>query len=117
MAEAIAAFFDAWSVDGSTRRASLAQVTATEVYYADPNTPEPLVGVDALDAYLDMFTRHMPGASARVAHVSEHHGHVRATVDFLNNGAAMMRGQYFADLDADGKLVRIVGFTGTGEES
>jgi hypothetical protein len=117
MAEAIAAFFEAWSTTGPARKAQLAKVTARDVYYADPNTPEPLVGLDALDAHLDMFTRHMPGASARVAVHTAHHGHVRATVDFLNNGAAMMRGQYFADLDADGKLCRIVGFTGTGEES
>lgn len=115
MTDCIHSLFAAWgdpSPDG--RAAKTDAAIGDEFYYADPNTPDPVRGRDAYLAYIAMFAQMMPGASASVANLSEHHGHVRATVDFLKDGNRMMRGQYFADV-VDGKVARLVGFPGTGE--
>lgn len=110
-------FFSAWGEsDADARGTALSAVLAQDVYYADPNTPDPLHGADAVIGYIAMFSANMPGGGAAVAALDEHNGHVRATVDFLKDGTAMMRGQYFADLEA-GKITRLVGFTGMGDNT
>lgn len=117
MTHPIETFFDAWgSRDADVQGAALSAVLAQDVYYADPNTPAPLWDAAAVIGYIAMFSTHMPGGSAKVVTVSEHNGHVRATVDFLKDGSAMMRGQYFADLK-DGQLTRVIGFTGMGDNA
>ncbi|EDZ48695.1 conserved hypothetical protein [Rhodobacterales bacterium Y4I] len=85
-------------------------------YYSDPSTPAPIEGRGAYLDHIAQFSAKMPGAEAKVAAVPEHHGHARATVEFLKDGTRMVRGQYFADLQ-DGKVVRLIGFTGMGEPS
>lgn len=111
MSNSIETFFGAW---GSAGAEAVADAFGDEVYYADPNTPEPIVTLSGLTDYVAMFATHMPGGAAKVVAISEHHGHARATVDFTKDGAAMMRGQYFADLDANGRITRMVGFPGDG---
>lgn len=64
-----------------------------------------------------MFSTNMPDGSAQVVEpVDAHHRHARATVRFMRGDTAMMSGQYFADFDADGKIVRLIGFPGKGAE-
>ena len=82
--------------------------------YTDPNTPERVTGREAHLACIAQFGAAMPGASAQVIALSRHHGHARAAVDFLKDGALVMRGQYFADI-ADGGIARLIGFPGMGE--
>lgn len=116
MTNSITTFFSAWSEPDSGARAQiLERCVSPNVVYADPNTPAPLSSSDDLNGYLAMFTQHMPGASADVVSLSEHSESARATVDFVKDGAAMMRGQYFADLDNAGRITRIIGFTGNGD--
>ncbi|MCG7493618.1 nuclear transport factor 2 family protein [Thalassobius sp. Cn5-15] len=112
-------FFAAWRKDdadaqGSAQRAALSAVLSPNCTYADPNTPAPLVGAEAVIDYVSMFSIQMPGAAARVLTVDTHHGFARATVDFINNETVLMRGQYFAELEG-GTLSRLVGFTGMGD--
>ena len=64
--------------------------------------------------YIQMFGEMAPGAIAKVVDISEKNGHARATVDFIINKTITQRGQYFVDLK-DGKIARIVGFSGMGE--
>lgn len=115
MTESIHILFAAWG--DPTPEGRVAKTDAAigpEFYYSDPNTPAPIEGRDAYLEYIAQFSARMPGAEAKVVAVSEHHGHARATVDFLKDGTRMVRGQYFADLQ-DGKVVRLIGFTGMGE--
>ena len=107
--------FSAWgdpSPDG--RAAKTDAAIGPGFFYADPNIPSPVTGRDAYLAYIAQFGEMMPGASANVVTVSDHHGFARATVDFLRDGESMMRGQYFADI-TDGRITRLIGFVGMGE--
>lgn len=118
MTHPVETFFKAWGdPDADTRNATLRTVIADDLYYADPNTPAPLNGAEDFLGYVGMFAANMSGAGAQVAAISEHNGHARATVDFVKDGTTMMRGQYFADFGADGRIARMVGFVGTGGET
>lgn len=115
MTDSIHTLFSAWGDPSPDARATKTDAAiGTEFYYADPNAPAPIRGRDAYLAYIGQFGDMMPGASAEVVAVAEHNGHARATVDFLKDGARMMRGQYFADLDG-GRVVRLIGFPGMGD--
>jgi len=115
MTTCIHTLFSAWGDPNADSRASKTDAAVgSSLYYADPNTPAPIRSRDAYLEHLAMFGQMMPGATARVVALSEHNGHVRATVDFLKGDETMMRGQYFADIQ-DGKVVRLIGFPGMGE--
>ncbi|EBA15000.1 hypothetical protein RSK20926_03932 [Roseobacter sp. SK209-2-6] len=115
MTTCIHTFFEAWGVTSPELRAEkTAAAIGPNFYYSDPNAVEPIRGQEAYLDYIAQFSAMMPGASARVLSVSQHHGHLRATVEFAKDGKRMMLGQYFADL-TDGKLCRVIGFTGMGE--
>ena len=115
MTDTLETLFSAWgdpSADGRADKTDAA--IGSKFYYVDPNVPAPITGRDDYLAYIAKFGEMMPGASASVVAVSAHNDHARATVDFLKDGNRMMRGQYFADLD-DGRITRLIGFTGMGE--
>ncbi|MCF6430769.1 MULTISPECIES: nuclear transport factor 2 family protein [unclassified Leisingera] len=115
MTDSLHTLFAAWGDPTPEGRASKTDAAiGPRFYYSDPNSPAPIEGRDAYLEYVAQFSAMMPGAAAKVVAVSEHHGHVRATVDFEKDGKRMVRGQYFADLE-DGKVVRLIGFTGMGE--
>ncbi|MDG2340928.1 MAG: nuclear transport factor 2 family protein [Paracoccaceae bacterium] len=117
MSEALKSHFSAWGEADADKRAEIIRANAGDsFYYVDPNTPAPMNSVDEFLEYLDMFTSQMPCGGAETAAISTHNNHARATVDFTMGGKSMMRGQYFADLDADGKITILVGFTGMGDE-
>lgn len=116
MAEALDTFFAAWEVeDSQVRLALLEEATGARFYYLDPNTPDPITSIAAMNDYLAMFSANMPGAAAAVVNAIEHHGFARATVAFRKDGTTMMHGQYFADLDSTGRITRLIGFPGMGE--
>ena len=115
MTECIHTLFSAWGDPSSDGRASKTDAAiGSGFYYADPNTPDPLRNRDAYLAYITQFGDMMPGAEAKVVATSKTHDHIRATVDFMKDGAPMMRGQYFADVKG-GKIIRLIGFAGMGE--
>lgn len=115
MTDSLHILFSAWGDPSpETRAAKSDAALGPDFYYSDPNTPVPITTRDAYLHYLAQFSAMMPKGSAKIVAVSEHHGHARATVDFEKDGKRMMRGQYFADLQ-DGKVVRLIGFTGMGE--
>ena len=107
-------FFSAWGADDATRATAISQAFGSSVYYCDPQCPAPVTDAASLDQMVAMFGQYMPGGSAKVMKVDEHHGHARATVAFLKDDVAMMHGHYFADMDADEKLARLIGFPGLG---
>jgi len=115
MTDKISLFFDAWGMADSDRMQALQDAAHPDLIYTDPNTAEPVVGLGAMDQYLAMFIQHMPGSAAKAVSVDTHFNYARVTVDFLMKGAATMRGQYFAELDDDGRISRMVGFIGTGD--
>ena len=115
MNDCLHTLFAAWGEPSPEVRAAHTDAAiGPNFYYADPNTAAPIKGRDAYLAYIAQFSEMMPGASAEVVSVSSHNTHARATVDFSSGGKRMMRGQYFADIE-DGMVVRLIGFTGTGE--
>ena len=115
MSDALNRFFAAWGDSNRDSRADLVRSAIGEsFYYADPHAPEPITSVGGLLEFLGQFP---PGASARVIEpVDIHHGHARANVAFDFGGGKSMVGQYFGDLDRDGKIIRVVGFPGKGAE-
>ena len=115
MTEAINRFFAAWSdIDGDGRADLIRSAVSGSFRYTDPHTPDPITSVEGMLEFLGGFP---PGASARVIEpIDRHHGHARVNVAFDFGEGKSMVGQYFADLDADGKIVRAVGFPGKGAE-
>jgi hypothetical protein len=115
MDDAMEVFFSAWGdTDPESRREKLERALSPDFSYVDPNAPGHLKDFDALDAYVAMFGQMMPGATAEVADFTEHHGHARATVNFLKDGKTMMQGQYYGRFAHGGQLAHLVGFNGTG---
>ncbi len=115
MTDAISRFFAAWGENDQGSRAELLRSAVIESFrYADPHAPEPITSVAGMLEFLQQFP---PDASAKVIEPTDsHHGHVRANVTFDFGGGKSMVGQYFADLDKDGKIVRVIGFPGKGAE-
>ncbi|MFK7752351.1 MAG: nuclear transport factor 2 family protein [Sedimentitalea sp.] len=115
MTHSLETLFSAWGNPSAEARTALSEaVISPNITYCDPQTPDIIRGLDAYLAYITHFGDMMPGATARVVHISEHNNHARATVDFLRDGAAMMRGQYFAHMDGD-QIQHLVGFPGMGD--
>lgn len=116
MSEAIRAFFAAWGDNDENRRAeSLREVLSPNITYLDPRTPEPVTSVEALIAYVAMYTQYAPGATASVSALSETQGHYRATVTFAMADGMTQLGQYFIEVDDQQRLMRMVGFVGLGD--
>lgn len=115
MNDAVNRFFAAWGDSDEASRADLVRSAVSDGFrYADPHAPEPITSVNDMLEFLGQFP---PGASARVIEpIDSHHGHARVNVAFDFGGGNSMVGQYFVDLDEDGKIVRAVGFPGKGAE-
>ncbi|GAA6181730.1 hypothetical protein NBRC116594_31680 [Shimia sp. NS0008-38b] len=116
MPSSMIAFFTTWAENDATKRAEvLKDVMAKDFTYCDPNAPDVIADLDALNSYIGMFTQYAPGASASVVNTSETKGHHRVTVAFRMADGKEQLGQYFVELDADGRATRMVGFAGLGE--
>ena len=112
-------FFAAWTTnDADSRRALIASAIGARFHYVDPRTPEPITSAPAMDAYAGQFLENCPpGASVEVLEpVDVKLGHFRATVMFVMSPEMRQTGQYFGDLDDNGKITRLVGFVGKGAE-
>jgi hypothetical protein len=118
MSTAIETFFEAWGMaDDAARAKAIASVYSTQGSYADPRSPDTLIGPDAITTYVSMFSANAPGWTARVVKTDEIAGLTRSTVAFGGMGPdgkeMVQHGQYFTELDA-GKITRMTGFVGTG---
>jgi hypothetical protein len=110
----VARYCGAWGEkDSATRDRVLAEVWATDGVYVD-QAPTQYDGRAALSAGIDTFQRgRFSGATIRCSGVQSHHGYVRFTWTIVGpNGATMLEGMDFGELDADGRIKRIVGFFG-----
>lgn len=115
MREMLNRFFGAWSETDRTAQAeAVAGALSPEVRYVDPRTAEPLIGPEAVAAYIAEFTKMAPGAVAEVAHVDTRDGITRATIAFVMPDGKRQMGQYFVVPDEQGRLAHLVGFVGTG---
>ena len=116
MGHAIDTFFAAWGEpDAQTRAQMLSDCLAPAPHYVDPRTPAPITELSALIEYVAMYTQYAPGATAKTVALSETQGAYRATVEFLMSDGKKQFGQYFAELDDQSRVQRLVGFVGLGE--
>lgn len=119
MIQSLTDFFNAWTMTADAGRdALIASAFGDSLYYVDPRVQAPITDLGALCAYVAEFLPQCPpGARVVVADpVDEKHGHARATVHFVITTAMKQTGQYYVDLDANGKIVRLVGFLGKGAD-
>ncbi|WP_119396536.1 nuclear transport factor 2 family protein [Salinibius halmophilus] len=115
----IEVFFSAWELNDSAERLDrLKTAMQTSVTYADPKTPDSIAGIGAVNDYLGMFSANAPGWTASVVKQDTIASVTRVTVAFSGLGpggkAVTQHGQYFCELEDD-KLIRMIGFVGTGE--
>ena len=119
MTQSLTDFFSAWTMTAEDGRdARIASALADNCSYVDPRTDAELTGTQAITDYVAQFLPMCPpGASVSVADpVDVKLGIARCTVHFTMSEDMRQIGQYFADLDADGKITRLVGFVGKGAE-
>jgi hypothetical protein len=103
--------FDAWGAADANSWSALVDALASDtIYYADPHSG-PLTGKQAFLGMIEQFRTMMPEGSAKARDVDGYDGHARAAVEFSKGGQTFMTGQYIAELDADGCLTRLVGFS------
>jgi len=119
MEDSITQFFNAWEIaDAETRLSTLSNCIDKSTVYLDPRTPDSLVGIDAINEYVGMFSANAPGWAAKVVKMDSIAGTKRVTIAFGGKGAdgseQVQLGQYFVEYD--GALIsRMTGFVGTGE--
>jgi hypothetical protein len=118
MRNSIETFFDAWGLPDPAQRAAAIEASVAETaVYADPRSEGVLTGPKAITQYVSMFSANAPGWTAQVVKSDEVAGMTRVTVAFggrTPDGNQMVQhGQYFADISG-GKIIRMVGFVGTG---
>lgn len=121
MSDAITNFFAAWQLESAQERhEKISSAVTTGVDYADPQTPQPINGIDALSEYVGMFSANAPGWTAQVVASSTIAGMTRATVAFGGTGPdgsqQVQLGQYFVEQEG-AKITRMIGFVGIGEPS
>lgn len=98
-----------WSQDGAERDAVLADLTADNVTYTDPNTD--VVGRNAFSAYMGQFQKDMPDTHFEILEVKNHHNKTLARWQLCAiDGSVMMPGTSFATLGEDGKFTSFTGF-------
>ncbi|MEJ6399038.1 nuclear transport factor 2 family protein [Yoonia sp. 208BN28-4] len=115
MSDALKNFFAAWAEPDADKRNSMIDAAVDPaILYADPRTEAPLTDLAALKDYVAMFSQMAPGMPVACVNVSNTLHFARATVHF-GEGDKAQTGQYIADLDAGGKITRLIGFVGMGE--
>ena len=115
---ALSDFFAGWgNTDADGRAEQIASAIGDNFHYADPHAPAPITTLADMLEFVAAFTENAPGATAEVlAPVDLHNGHFRCTVRFVMGPDMAMTGQYYGDLNSDGKISRIIGFVGKGAE-
>jgi len=103
--------FSAWGTAGADDWVGTIEALTTEnVFYADPHSG-PISGRQGLIGVVEQFRSMMPDGGAAARDSDGYDGHARAAVDFLRGGQPMMTGQYIAELDSDGRITRLIGFS------
>ena len=100
MSDCIETFFDAWQVDDAELRlAKIKSSVAETIRYNDPRTPETVIGIEALNSYVGMFSANAPGWTAKVIKSDSTADLTRVTVAFSgkgpDNSEQVQLGQYF----------------------
>jgi len=114
MTKALDDFFAAWAIqDAAARDAQVDSTLGDSIFYADPRTEAPLTDAGSVKAYVGGFSQMAPGMAVNVVHTSTTLTFARVAVQF-GEGEMSQMGQYTADLDAHGKITRLVGFVGLG---
>ena len=112
---AIHTFFEAWAEQDADRRdGKIDDTLGDSIFYADPRTEEPITDPASLKEYVGMFSQMAPGMPVAAVNVSRTLDFARATVHF-GEGEQKQTGQYIADLDGEGRIIRMIGFVGMGE--
>lgn len=111
--DTIAAYVEAWSEPDPIKRDALLELSWADdgIYQDDDFRYE---GREALAEGITAFHTRFPGASVVLASgIEVHHGHFRFRWDFLDaDGNVQGEGMDFGDLDAEGRIVKLVGFAG-----
>lgn len=107
----ITTYCASWGEPDAAKRSSLlARVWAADGTYMDP-TPTQANGRAALSGAIAGFLAQNAGAHFRCGAPQSHHGFFRfAWTLFAADGKEITQGMDFGQLDAQGKIVRIVGF-------
>ncbi len=111
--ETVAAYGAAWNEpDIAARRELLEKAWAAGGTYTDPTVH--LEGREALVQHISGFLKGLPGARiVPTSHADLHHGVLRFSWRILKpDGSTLSDGMDFGELDADGRIKRIVGFFG-----
>ena len=111
--EVVDLYTQAWHErDDAARGALLERAWAADGVYCDPTAV--VVGREALAAHLGAFHERMPGhVIVLTTGVDEHDAWLRFGWRILGpEGAPVLDGVDFGELDGDGRLRRIVGFFG-----
>jgi hypothetical protein len=118
MSEVIRTFFEAWEEQSDEQRLEILKCSVGKaVTYDDPRTDDTLHGIEALNAYLGMFSSNAPGWFAKALKIDEISNVSRVLAGFSGIGPDgsehTQYGQYFIEHDA-GRISRMVGFAGLG---
>lgn len=110
--DALSRLLTAWNEPEAQHRAAILDgaLSASGVYYADPHLPEPATDRTAFEDFLDKFTTALPDAELETGPVLVHHGHARVEAKLSRGDQIIAKGHYFADLDEDGRVARLIGF-------
>ena len=115
MLDKVSAFFAAWGEADSTARGEAIKAAIAPAFtYADPRSPDPITEADALVAYVGMFSEMAPGATVKVVKSDDVQGSLRVAVAFVMADGKTQHGQYFVEVDGDGRATKMVGFVGFG---
>lgn len=109
----VAAYCAAWNeTDPGAREKLLQQVWADDGVFVDPNTD--VVGREALSQAIAGFQKQFPGARIEMAsRTDRHHDVIRFSWRAVGaDGATLIEGIDFGELDDQGRLRKIVGFWG-----
>ncbi|MEM8554638.1 MAG: hypothetical protein AAGF71_07385 [Pseudomonadota bacterium] len=101
----------AWEADTSEARYRIVQACTTDdFYYADPHSG-PLSGQAAFLGFLNIVKTRLPdGAMVPEGKMDQHETHARLPFTLMRSGAPVRSGIYFADLDPNNRVARLVGF-------
>ena len=113
IAVVIEAYGAAWLEEDAARRLALLKICwADNGLYQDPTAD--VTGRDALCAHIGACQAERPDLQVILTSGADaHHGNVRFTWKLVDAGGNQLRdGVDFGELDADGRLAKIIGFFG-----
>jgi hypothetical protein len=110
--ERLSTLLAAWNASGEGDRSALLDTALAPdgIYFSDPQMPDPVIDRAGLEAFLAEFRRRLPEGHLEAGAVVMHHTHA-CTPFVLSDGIRRLgSGMFFADLDGEGRVARLVGF-------